>query len=157
MEPKEPQKPKQENPLVGTSNESDIQDGFERVAHANSLREGYEKVEDMPIDEYCLALNTLAGGGFSRKESPDSQDSLSQAQEFYKYFQHNYRAETVNDALDVLRRGEVDDQTVSLWIDDGLAVNPKEFDAIMTGYPDFREKLESVRKNTIDAILNKRK
>jgi hypothetical protein len=111
----------------------------------------------MTIDTYVEAIMAVGGDEYSRSETPDIADSITAAADFYKYFQFNHGAKTVGEALNVLMSGQVDKDTVRIWVEDGLAVSPMEFDAISIGYPDMRSLLQEVRDERINAILNKKK
>jgi hypothetical protein len=49
-----------------------------------------------------------------------------------------------------MRAGRVPGNVIELWIDEELAVNPNEFDAIAEGYPDQVKRLTAVRKQVLD-------
>ena len=140
-----------DNPEDITQEHIDFANSADKIAASRIPAEGYMA---MGVNDYIASLTNL-------KESSEalglSGKTLERSIGKFTYLRDNYGVKTVSDVQRVLSAGRVDPSVVDLWIEEGFAVNPLEFDAIKTGYPDKVEALQSARDKTIDTILNKKK
>lgn len=141
--------PKNENPI----NENDIYEAQIHVGDALDIVSDNVRPEDRTIDQYNHILELLNAGSLHRKESPEDQDKLTTVIDFYNYFKTQHGCVTIGEALGVLERGEVNTETVEMWINEGLAVDPMEYNAISIGYPDLRSALKSAKDKAMAKYL----
>lgn len=95
-------------------------------------------LECMAINDYITSISTVTAVGEAVPESSIGSIAtpLQRKIGMYAYLRDEYGAETLADALRILRESKVNPGVISLWIEDELAVNGLEFDAIAQGYPD---------------------
>lgn len=114
---------------------------------ANTLRE-------MNVNSYIASLTDMANSPLNQ---PEQEKSLNKAVGLYSYLRDKQQAQTVGGARDSIAQRKIAPEVVKLWVDEEMAVNPGEYDAIIQGYPEYAEDLKRVRKEVVDRILGKGK
>jgi len=108
---------------------------------------------DMNINDYIASSTDESHDPLSKEIG--ISESLEKAIGMYAYLRDNTGARTVREALNALVQRRIDPKIVKLWVEEGFCVNPKEYDAVKAGYPEYVSILKTVRNKTIDQILER--
>ncbi|MBI4036697.1 hypothetical protein HY386_02370 [Candidatus Daviesbacteria bacterium] len=106
------------------------------------------------INSYIASL-TAVGRSRIDPNSPVEQEiekNTERAIGMYSYLRDKIGTQTLQEAWDSLSQGKVDKEVVKLWVEEGMAVNPNEYSAIATGYPDLKDDLERIRDQSLKKL-----
>ncbi|MFO0781881.1 MAG: hypothetical protein U0524_03245 [Candidatus Saccharimonadales bacterium] len=113
-----------------------------------------QDLEAMNINDFIACLSDLQAAGDALSQENDTKEE-GKSIGMYSYLRDNYDVKKVGDIAPLLRSGVVPANVVGLWVEEGLAVNPREYDAIEIGYPEQREPLKEIRAQRLAEIHNR--
>ena len=102
-----------------------------------------DKTDQMSINNYIEFLtndpNSVLHG---IPLNPDERKLTRYEIGMYSHLRDSFHAQTLGEARLVLEQRKIAPKIVKLWIEEGMALDPREFDAISKGYPEFQEDME---------------
>lgn len=120
-------------------------------------REG--SLSGMNINSFIASMSDIARNPIEPGSETDRRTahSLNRQVGMYSYLRDKTNAQTVGEAWQGLRQRKVDPKVVRLWVEEGMAINRNEFDAVAEGYPELMEDLKRIQKEKFDEILKRNK
>ena len=114
-------------------------------------------LDEMDINSYIEHLTSRRSSNIG-DVAPNSDEQKLAGYEIgiYSYLRDFHHAKTVGEAKITLEQRKIDPKIVKLWIEEKMALNSMEFDAISKGYPEFQKDLERVRTDWIETIMKRR-
>ena len=109
-------------------------------------------IEFMKLEDYISALNNLS-------TNPDGIEEISlfKTAAMYSILGEKYSVRTVGEALGILRRGEVPEETIRSWIRE-VNLNIEETQSICKGYPHLKDEAQKIYGERIGkAVLESNK
>jgi hypothetical protein len=108
---------------------------------ANVIREHMGEAKNeltINISDYIAILSVLSKTKLSsevqeEKVSKEIEDTIK----IYVYLRDKYHAKTGYEALEMIRKGEVDERIIAVWIEEKMVDADIIHDAVKTGYPEL--------------------
>ncbi|MFQ5532040.1 MAG: hypothetical protein ACE5ES_05490 [Candidatus Nanoarchaeia archaeon] len=110
------------------------------------------EIENININSYIASLTDIAREPETQERCPETVKNLERTIRALSYMRNEHHVRTYGEALDVLRKRDVDPIIIDLWAEE-LMLTGGLNKAAIEGYPELKDKLKKAEIRLLKQII----